>query len=248
MAQAIMTQGQTEGLISGAIRGYEGFVNLTGEEKYSEQAGNDLFEGMSEIQRGVRNTGDLKSLLETMAGITLKSEFKRKIHAASGFTTDVNNVAGSVLGRYEDKVRFFQEEIEAEVAQKRQIVKNFEEALGKLRISYETGNVLEVAEALEAISGTANWGSKVPVGMIYGAVGEMEKLARFDFSENIEGAGDLRIDLADVLEGAKVRNVWIGTPEEPVLRGPFRHEPAVDMIYRGKIDHELMAREILRTF
>lgn len=241
-----MTQRQTENLIAGAITGHERFIALKGNEE-SHQAGNELFEGMTTVGLNVRNTATLNSPLTAMAGLTLESDFNGYALAESAFTEDIDAMPDNVWSDYSRQVDTFKANVDAEVARQEARVTSFKEAWTNLRASYETGNEMEVAEALENIARAGNWGSKVPVGKIYGAVGEIKKLAGFDYGHGVPGAGDLSWDLGDVLYGAKVKSVIWGTLENPIWRGR-KHAPAEDAIYRGALDHELMAKELLRTY
>ncbi len=241
-----MTQRQTEGLISGALNGYENFIKLQGGSS-SEQAGNGLFEGSSEVQTVVKNAATLGNLLEAMAGLTLMSEFNRCVYAASSFTEDLEGMPNRVWADYDEQSQRFKDDVDKEITKQWNVVLNFNTALSGLKDSYQTGNVLEVAEALETLSEAGNWGSKVPVGRIYGAVESMEQLALFDHYEGINGALNLRMELSDVLDRSRVKSVLLGHPNNPLLTGR-KHSPNEGMVYRGPLDHEVMARELLRTY
>ncbi len=176
MRQVPITREQTERLISGTLNGYHGLISLDGLQT-QRQAGNGLYEGMTTVT--VSNSGRLGSVLEQMAGLTLKTVIPRQeIVVASdvmtGETGDMATSAENLLESYVDQIGRVKHFLDVQEASKIQRVASFKEALSGLDLAYKTGSVKEVSDALERVAETAQWGSKVPVGLVYGAAEEMK--------------------------------------------------------------------------
>lgn len=244
--QEPITQRQVEGLIGGTIGAYNGLLLLDGENfSRSYQAGN--FTGVSKVT--VNNAGKLDKIVENLIGLTLHTVIPTKhVYAQSDIFNEntavedidaFKNVYNAELNNAET---FVKDVIAHERTSKNSKVESFKNAMLNLKESYKTNNVQEVADAIERVSDIATWGTIVQVKPLYDAAGSMKEMSEFNVRLGFDSARGIHGLLSNTMSGAQVKetHTFIGIPYKVMA------PPNGTQIYKGSLDHEFIAKDLMR--
>ncbi|MBN1175680.1 hypothetical protein JXA48_03475 [Candidatus Woesearchaeota archaeon] len=240
---------QVEQLIGGVVAGYNGLVNMSGLEQ-DKSAETDIFVGVSTV--GLRNQSELGKIVNNMFSFGLKDVFqandffKRQIEGAgvpseeqltallNTYKTDVNNTR--------EKVNNYLNAIEQRAEIK---VEAFKDKVELLNLSLQTKKVQTVADALESIAELAGWNAEVNTKSVYDAGKAIGVLAQYNSDFGFNQANKIVVDIASALNQSHVRNAIGYNPFSGKLIPGFV-KSAPDQTYKGNLDVELIATEMVR--
>jgi len=244
--QEPITQRQVEGLIGGTVSAYNGLLLLDGENfSRSYQAGN--FTGVSKVT--VNNAGRLDKIVDNLIGMTMSLAIPEiYVNAKSDVfneNTDLSEV-DAFYKVYDGKLGQAEKSIAQLVGNERtrqkKKVESFKNAMIELNESYKTNDVQKVADAVEKISNVAIWGTIVPVKPLYDAAGSMKEIAFFNGALGFDNAVPVYRSLSNAMNDAQVKEThkFLGVPYKMLA------PPNGSQVYRGTLDHEFIATDLMR--
>lgn len=244
--QEEIKQRQVEGLIGGTIGAYNGLLLLDGDNfSRSYQAGN--FTGVSKVT--VNNAGKLDKIVDNLIGMTLHTFIpSRNVHVHSDIFNENTSIADidAFKSTYDaemvDAETYVMNDIANEKTEKTAMVNDFKNAMTELKESYKTNDVQAIADAIEKVSDIATWGIAVKVKPLYDAAGAMKRMANFNVYHGFDDARGIQGLLSNTMNGAQVKetHTFLGVPYK--IMAP----PNKSQIYRGSLDHEFIAQDLMR--
>jgi len=244
--QEPITQRQVEGLIGGTIGAYNGLLLLDGNHHSSAfEAGN--FTGVSKVT--VNNAGKLDKIVDNLIGMTLNTYIpSNNIILDSNIFNENTAVLEIDLfkARYDGKLDgaeiFVQSVFEDARKSTSEKVNAFKNAMTELQESYKTNDLQKIADAVENVSSIATWGIAVQVKPLYDAAGSMKQMAAFNIRLGFDDARGVYGLLTNTMSGAQVKETRkvIGIPYKVMA------PPNDSQIYRGSLDHEFIAKDLMR--
>jgi hypothetical protein len=264
MVQQEIEQNQVQGLITGALDGYQGLLELEGRQRsYSTEKG--LFAGTAQVSLGV--AGRLEGVVSNMLGLTLRTTIPEQRIVVASDAMDETLTAGdvdAVLASYDTRMGETAEEIATYIAAERERNEAkagaFKEAMTTLNESYESGDIGQVAAAVEDVAQAGNWGTVVEITPLYRAVEGMLRFAQycavagFKDTELIEGLDKAlrQAEVDDVPEDAPITPghkrlaQWVGQKLGQGKPRATKVEP-LGQVYEKQLDWEVIARDLMNV-
>ena len=246
MEQVPITREQVQGLITGTVAGYEGILSLNGDH-YTHSFEGGPFKGVSKVT--INNAGELGEIVENMIGLTLGLSLPSvdistsRIYGADFDITELNTLSDAQANKEDAVLAGMKFSAEEQRDGNQQRVELFRKAMTALRETYRTGDVKQVADALEKTMDVAYWGTKVETLPLYQAGKAILSLADFNATSGFRGARDISHGLRSALNQAKVREILLGTERRTLVKTPWRVVP--EQTFEGPLDQEIMAKELL---
>lgn len=244
--QEQIKQRQVEGLIGGTIGAYNGLLLLDGDNfSRSYQAGN--FTGVSKVT--VNNAGKLDKIVDNLIGMTLHTVIpeetvyvKSDIFNENTAAADIDAFKEKYNNNLNDAETYIADVIAHERKTKTDKIESFKNAMIELKESYKTNDLQKIADAIENVSDIATWGTAVKVKPLYDAADAMLEMANFNIYHGFDDARGIRGLLNSAMTGAEVRekHSFLGIPYK--IWAP----PNESQIYRGSLDHEFIAKDLMR--
>jgi len=243
-----LTKENAEAAIEGALFGYNGLVKLDGmQETIGYDAG--LFKGTTKAT--INTAGKLGELVNNLIGINLTTSYGGKTSISSTVLTPATAIkdAEELLSAYNEQMNITETDVKAYFAQekndKEARINKFKEAMTELNASYKTGNVQEVADAVEKITNFATWSTIVPVGQIYKSMETMKDMAgdivNFKIAQNDALAVVYELNNKIYQTKKDAFNTLLGFTVSTSKVAPELHET-----YNRSVDSEKIALDLIR--
>jgi hypothetical protein len=127
------------------------------------------------------------------------------------------------------------------------MIEAFNEAANRFDQAYESGNELELADALENMTTVSLWGASVPYGKVFRAVKTMGAQAGFLKKKPFKKeAKAVKKQIKQTLRPARLSTSLIDWNDDSIAK-IWIGAPKLDAVYKGSLDHMLMAQELLRS-